>query len=634
MKQIKNQKINIIVGMPTYNEANSIANTLRKIDKGLVKYFPQYRSLIVNVDSKSIDGTRSVFLSTATKTEKISFTNGKQPRGKGTNIFLLLKLSKKLGAKYIATIDADITTITEKWPKLLLNPIIQKKADFVAPVYTRNRYEGNTTNHFCFPLLYAWFGKRLAQPIGGDFAMNNLFVDYVLGQRKPKSSFLYGIDIFVSTHAVGANFKIKEVYLGRKIHKPSFDKIVPMFQQVAATMLFVLSQYKKQRDVSKPRTAIESPPRTDYFIRKPDRLKITSLKTYASQNLQKLSAGDILKYLGFNFEEIKFTGKDPNLISKEEWVKILANLLDYIITHFISEKTAEKIAALIAPFFFLRVLAYFEELDKNKSQKNIDKLIFDQAQKLRNYTTISSIDLSKEISYPIYRIKRSFIIKHKGGKNVMEKSKINLEAWQYWYPTKEEMVDVDMPLLGKEFWAHNVSKILDLGCGTGRHAIYFAERGFKVYGFDFAKKAVKKARETAKKKEVNVNFRAWDARRKFPYGDGIFDAVLVVRVIHHYPLKTVARIIQEIGRVLRRKGYFYIQVPTRNRVLKYARMARKEGNPQIVLEEGTYVPAVGPEKGIPHHGFTKKELRHLFNSFEIKKITLRDEHYNFLGVKK
>lgn len=45
------------------------------------------------------------------------------------------------------------------------------------------------------------------------------------------NAFLYGIDIFLSTHAVGANFKIKEVYLGRKIHKPSFDKLFLYFKR-------------------------------------------------------------------------------------------------------------------------------------------------------------------------------------------------------------------------------------------------------------------------------------------------------------------------------------------------------------------------------------------------------------------
>lgn len=383
MKQAKSNKFDIIVGIPSYNEADSITNTAKKIDKGLIKYFPTYRSLIVNVDSRSTDGTSQIFLSTKTKTAKISVVSSKRLRGKGVNVFLLLKLSKKFGAKYIATIDADITTITEKWPKLLLTPIIRGKADFVAPAYTRNRYEGNTTNHFCFPLLYAWFGQQLNQPIGGDFAMNSRFTDYVLDQRKQKNSFLYGIDIFLSTHAVGANFKIEETYLGRKIHKPSFDKIVPMFQQVAATMLYVLPQYKRHQKLSHRKITLKNIKRIDDFIRKPNRSKIIFLEEYAFRSLGQLPVKEIRKYLEVNPEEVKFISKTKSLIQEDNWVKILGSLINYLSQNPISYKTASKIATLVSPFFFLRVLAYFEELEMHKGQKSVDVLINRQAKKVK-----------------------------------------------------------------------------------------------------------------------------------------------------------------------------------------------------------------------------------------------------------
>ena len=400
MKQIKNQKIDIIVGVPTYNEADSIANTVRKIDKGLAKYFPKYSALIVNVDSKSTDGTNRTFISTQTETAKVSLTDNKEPHGKGANIFSLLKLSKKLGAKYIATIDADIATITERWPKLLLDPIIKEETDFVAPIYTRNRYEGNTTNHFCFPLLYAWFGQRLSQPIGGDFALNSRFAEYILNREKPKNSYFYGIDIFLSTHAVGANFKIKEVYLGRKIHKSSFDKIIPMFQQVAATMIFVLPQYKDQRNISKSSSAIENRQRIDSFIRRPDQTKVAFLKKYAFQGLQQLPTANIQKYFSSDLEMIEAVKNSKSLVFEDGWVKILANLSNYIAKHSMDDRSAVEIAKTLSPFFFLQVLAYFEELDKNKKQKNIDALILKQANKLQGlFTSSTQVDFNREKSY-------------------------------------------------------------------------------------------------------------------------------------------------------------------------------------------------------------------------------------------
>lgn len=420
MPQTKNKKFDIIVGIPTYNEADSISNTVKKIDNGLSVYFPKFCALIVNMDSQSPDGTGRIFLSARTKTEKVLLSVDKQPCGKGANILALLKLGKKFGAKFITTIDADIMTITKQWPKLLLQPLVKNKADFVAPIYTRNRYEGNTTNHFCLPLLYAWFGRKLNQPIGGDFAFNDRFVDYILKQQKNRSTFLYGIDIFLSTHALGGGFKIKEVYLGRKIHKPSFDKIVPMFQQVAATALFTLSKYKDKNNILKPNAEIEDKQRTDTFIRKPEHAKLENLKKHTFQSLQKLPVRNIQKYLGLNSEKVKEIQKSESLIFEKEWVKILDNVSKYVVKHKIGDKTADDIATIISPFFFLRAIAYFEELDKIKNQKDIDALIFMQAEKLRYFFTHLNIaiDFNKEKGYSNQQ-QSSFRTKQKGGKRSM-----------------------------------------------------------------------------------------------------------------------------------------------------------------------------------------------------------------------
>ena len=73
----------IIVGIPTYNEAENIENITKIIDEGLKKYFPDKKALIINVDSNSPDNTRKIFLSTKTKTPKQCL---KAPKGKGVSL--------------------------------------------------------------------------------------------------------------------------------------------------------------------------------------------------------------------------------------------------------------------------------------------------------------------------------------------------------------------------------------------------------------------------------------------------------------------------------------------------------------------------------------------------------------------
>jgi SAM-dependent methyltransferase len=69
-------------------------------------------------------------------------------------------------------------------------------------------------------------------------------------------------------------------------------------------------------------------------------------------------------------------------------------------------------------------------------------------------------------------------------------------------------------------------RILDVGCGTGRHAIELAQRGYSVTGVDLSPNMLDKAREKARKAGVDVDFKVADAR-KLPFADE-FDLVIMI----------------------------------------------------------------------------------------------------------
>jgi len=69
-------------------------------------------------------------------------------------------------------------------------------------------------------------------------------------------------------------------------------------------------------------------------------------------------------------------------------------------------------------------------------------------------------------------------------------------------------------------------KILDIGCGTGRHSIELAKRGYNVTGVDLSGSQLARAREKAKEAGVLVDFRKHDARA-LPF-EGEFDLVIML----------------------------------------------------------------------------------------------------------
>jgi SAM-dependent methyltransferase len=71
------------------------------------------------------------------------------------------------------------------------------------------------------------------------------------------------------------------------------------------------------------------------------------------------------------------------------------------------------------------------------------------------------------------------------------------------------------------------SRILDIGCGTGRHAVELAKRGYNnIVGIDLSKAQISKAKKNAVTEKVKIDFRVADAR-KLPFISE-FDLVLML----------------------------------------------------------------------------------------------------------
>ncbi len=183
----------------------------------------------------------------------------------------------------------------------------------------------------------------------------------------------------------------------------------------------------------------------------------------------------------------------------------------------------------------------------------------------------------------------------------------------------------DIPKIVKLFKKKGVKRVLDLGCGSGRHTVYLAKQGFEVYGFDIAPKGIKLAKDWLKKNNLKANLKIGSIYKKLPYKNNFFDAVISVQTIHHAKIKTIRKVIKEIERALKPKGFIFITVAA-SIPRKVKRWKHK------IIEPRTIIPVEGREKGLIHYFFNKELLRKEFRNFKIYDIWVDSgDHYCFLG---
>lgn len=187
----------------------------------------------------------------------------------------------------------------------------------------------------------------------------------------------------------------------------------------------------------------------------------------------------------------------------------------------------------------------------------------------------------------------------------------------------------DMERLAKLFKKNNVHTILDLGCGTGRHLIFFANKNFNMYGLDGSPKGIEIAEEWLSEEGIRVEIVCCKIEHNFPYEDNYFDTIISINVIHHNLIEDVLKTVKEIERVLRKGGYIFITFP-------YLKNNSQNDNWNLKkVEEGTYIPQKGRKKGVLHHFFSLEEIQELFKSFVlIENYIDKTNHRAILGVRK
>lgn len=158
-------------------------------------------------------------------------------------------------------------------------------------------------------------------------------------------------------------------------------------------------------------------------------------------------------------------------------------------------------------------------------------------------------------------------------------------------------------------------RVLDLGCGGGRHVIYLAERGFKAYGVDISETGLRLTRRRLIRQKLEAEILKCDMK-SIPFIDSCFEAVICVRTLYHQKLKEIQETISEIQRVLKKNGLFLANF--------HSKRSSKLGK-GIEVEENTFMQEDGPERGVLHHFVDESELRGLLRDFRIVDLEAKEK---------
>jgi uncharacterized membrane protein len=234
----------IVLGILTHNNAETVGSGVRDALQGLATCFPARRSVIVHADGGSKDGTQEQAALAASSdgtlvqiaytiypAQKISPESFGVP-GKANGVQAIFSAAAGMNADVCAIVDLTVGIPTQGSIAALVRPVLENEIDFVAPRYVRHKYDAAILNGIVYPLTRALYGRRIHQPIGGDYAVSRKLVGYLTGQPWPDGdASSFDADAWIIVQTLCGGFRAAEAWLGPRVlsqhdHAPETSRIL------------------------------------------------------------------------------------------------------------------------------------------------------------------------------------------------------------------------------------------------------------------------------------------------------------------------------------------------------------------------------------------------------------------------
>ena len=227
-------EVDLLVGVPSYNNAATIGQAVRTIEDCFQQSFVRDRVVIVNVDAGSTDGTSAIALrkddrknpghkgiTTLRTIHRVSAQYGRAPV-QGMALRTVLAAADLLRAKACAVISPATPNLACPWVANLLRAVYREHYDFVAPLYSRSKFQGLLARNLLYPMSRAIFGQGIRELYSDEWAFSGRLAGHCLEQDVwQEEAVRTRPEGWMGITAMCSGYKCAQYFVGQKIAAPS-----------------------------------------------------------------------------------------------------------------------------------------------------------------------------------------------------------------------------------------------------------------------------------------------------------------------------------------------------------------------------------------------------------------------------
>ena len=232
-------QVDVLVGLPTLNNAATVVDVVRAVHVSFTRDFPRLRTVMINSDGGSTDGTPELIRAASfTEADVVQTSHSLRTLhrvvapyhglpGKHAVLRTLFAAVELTQASVLVVVDPGGPATSRERVTELITPVARKDVEFLAPCYRRHPRDGVLITQFVRPLVRAVYGVALDEPLGGEFSCSRRFASHCLEQAIWEHEVArFAIDLWLRTEAVAHRFAVGQIWrpattaVGRAGHAP------------------------------------------------------------------------------------------------------------------------------------------------------------------------------------------------------------------------------------------------------------------------------------------------------------------------------------------------------------------------------------------------------------------------------
>jgi glucosylglycerate synthase len=384
-------EVDILVGLPTHNNARTIGSIVHTIRSGILQAFPRERVVIIDADGGSRDGTPELVTGIsiddvrpasnlyALRTMHSISTKYASSPASGVALRTILAAAELLRAKACIVMSPESANIDSEWVAKLLRPIYRDGFDLVTPTYRRHKLEGLLMTNLLYPMIRALYGVRIREAFTPEFGFSSRLGSQFLGQHNwHDGTDGAGVELRFTLAAVTGGYRICQSFLGEKerVERHAADLVPALRQTVGALFSALKSDFPKWSTATGSQ-AVPTTGSEQEVLLEPMRVNRKRLREMFSTGVAELES--VFRSILFpstlaELQRIARLEEDEFYYSAELWVK---TIYEFAASYQKSVISRDHIIQALAPLFRGRALTFLMEnrdASANDVENNIESL--------------------------------------------------------------------------------------------------------------------------------------------------------------------------------------------------------------------------------------------------------------------